>query len=389
MVVRGMGYESEDGVRLERAVTLAGLALGRYGLRDARLRPLSRGFKEVFLVESPTRGRFVLRTYGVPPKVGEEGRSDPRYRTGPGLRSTETIEAQLLWLSALGRETDLMVPEPVTLPDGSFVGEVSFADLPPLGVLLRRVSSRHRNLYRPDHPPRRFALLRWVPGEIREAPGAADLSQVGRLAAGMHDHAERYRPPDASAPPRWDWNWPFGASAPLWEEGEAFYSAGEMAVFEGVARRAFEDLEDLGHGIGVFGPIHRDLTLKNLLFGGRDGARREAVGATDFDQSGLGHYLFDLSVVLRALRPLWRRTGSPELTEGRAREALFEGYERVRGLPADHERRLDTFDAMQKVAAVNRTLELRASEATRSRGRGERFLRETVALLEQGYLRLR
>lgn len=381
-----MGNEFAGGARLERAATLAGLAAGRYGLRGARFRLLSDGFKQVFLVESPASGRFVLKMYGMHPEAGEEERLDPRYRTGLGLRSPETLRAQLLWLSALSRETDLAVPEPVPLPDGSFFGEVSFADLPPHRALLRRVSPRHRKVYHLDHSARRFTLLRWVPGEIKESPTADDLSRVGELAAGMHDHAERYRPPDASALPRWDWNWPFGASAPLWEHGGAFYSVGEMAVFEEAARRAFEDLEDLGYGGEVFGPIHRDLTLKNLLFEDRDGTRQE-VGATDFDQSGLGHYLFDLSVVLRALRPLWRQAGRPhELGEERMREVLFEGYERVRGLPADHERRLGTFDAMQRVAAVNRTLELRASEATRRQVRGESFLRDAVAVLERRYL---
>lgn len=364
---------------------LAGLALGRYGLRDARLRPLSHGFKEVFLVESPTRGRFVLRTYGVPPKVGEEEGSDPRYRTGPGLRSPETIEEQLLWLSALKRETDLTVPEPVPLPDGSLVGEVSFADLPPLRALLRRVSARHRELYRPDHPPRHFALLRWVPGEPKEDPTDDDLWRVGRLAAGLHDHAEDYRPPDPSALPRWDWGWPFGASAQLWREGEAFYSAGEMAVFEEVSRRVRENLDGLGHGSGVFGLIHRDLTLDNLLFGGPGGASPVAV--TDFDQCGLGHYLFDLVVVLRTLRARWRRAGyAPELEEGRIREPLLAGYESVRNLPPNHERLLGAFDAMQKVAAVNRTLELRASPVAAHQARGDKFLRQSVVWLTRIYL---
>ena len=375
-------------MRPERAAALAELALGRYGLRDARLRPLSWGFKQVFMVESPSRGRFTLKMYGMPPEVGEEERSDPRYRTGPGLRLPETLHAQLLWLSALRRETDLAVPEPVPLPDGSLVGEASFADLPPLRALLRRVSARHRELYRPDHPARRFALLRWVPGEPKRTPTTADLSRVGELAAGLHDHAEGYRPPDASALPRWDWRWPFGSSAPLWKEGEAFYSPEEIGVFGEAARRACEDLEGLGRGSGVFGLIHRDLTLKNLLLGGRAGVPSRAVGVTDFDQSGLGYYLFDLSVVLRALQPLWRRAGyHPELTEGWAREALFGGYERVRGLPPDHERLLGAFDAMQRMAAVNRNLRLGASgEAIRRQARGERFLRESVVWLKEGYL---
>ncbi|WP_166179418.1 phosphotransferase enzyme family protein [Rubrobacter tropicus] len=368
-------------MRLERAAALAGLALGRYGLRGARLYPVSHGFKQVFLVESRSHGCFVLRMYGMPPKVGEEERSEPRYRTGPGLRSLETLRAQLSWLSALRRETDLAVPQPVPLPDGSLVGEVSFAGLPPSRALLRRVSARHGEFYRPDHPPRRFALLRYLPGETRREPSAADLSRVGRLAAGLHDHAERYRSLDASALPRWDWSWPFGASAPLWDRGETFYSTAEMSVFEEVARRVRGDCGDLGHGSEVFGPIHRDLNLKNLLFG----ARHEGAGVTDFDQCGLGYYLLDLSVVLRALRPLWRHGERPGLAEGRAREALFEGYEEVRELPANHERRLGAFDAMQRVAAVNRTLDLRATPAECRRARGDSFLRESVAWLERSY----
>ena len=301
--------ESVGRIRVQRAAALGGLALGRYGIRGARLYPLSHGFKQVFLVESRSHERFVLRMYGMPPKVGEEERSEPRYRTGPGLRSLETLRAQLSWLSALRRETDLAVPQPVPLPDGSLVGEVSFADLPPSQALRRRVSARHRRLYRPDHPPRRFVLLRYMTGEPREKPNAADLSKAGRLAAGLHDHAEIYRPPDASGLPRWDWSWPFGASAPLWDQGNVFYSTTEMSVFEEVARRVHEELEDLGRGSCVFGPIHRDLTLKNLLFGDP----QEGVGVTDFDQCGLGFYLFYLSVVLRALRVHWRRGGLPEL----------------------------------------------------------------------------
>ncbi len=49
-------------------------------MRDARLRPSGHGgFKQVFLAESPARGRFVLKMYGAPPEVGEGERSDPRY----------------------------------------------------------------------------------------------------------------------------------------------------------------------------------------------------------------------------------------------------------------------------------------------------------------------
>ena len=255
-----------------------------------------------------------MKMYAMPPRVGEGERSDDRYRTGLGLRSPETIEAQLVWLSALWRETDLTVPEPVSLPDGSLVGEVSFADLPPLRTLRRRVSTRHRELYPPNQPPWHFVLLRWVPGEREEDPTAADPSRVGRLAAALHDHAEGYRPPDASALPRRDWCWPFGASAPLWGEGEAFYSSGGLAVFGEASRRVRE----------------------NLLFGGPDASPRQTVGTADFGQCGLGHYLFALVVLLRTLGARWRCAGSsPELSDERVLGSLLAGYKSARGLPPD------------------------------------------------------
>jgi Ser/Thr protein kinase RdoA (MazF antagonist) len=154
-----------------------------------------------------------------------------------------------------------------------------------------------------------------------------------------------------------------------------------MEVFREASRRVRLDLDRLGYAGGAFSVIHRDLTLKNLLFG--DGE----VGATDFDLCGLAHYHFDLSVVLRALGAALGRGRRREGRLERSREALFEGYASVRALPGGHGESLTTFDAMQKVAAVNRTLGMRASEATRPRARGEPFLRGAVAWLEANYLR--
>lgn len=116
----------------------------------------------------------------------------------------------------------------------------------------------------------------------------------------------------------------------MWELGERFYSAAEMEVFGEVSRRVRLDLDRLGYAGTVFGVVHRDLTLGNLLFE-EDGA----VGATDFDLCGLGHHLFDLSVVLRALgsAAVRERDENREARLERAREALFEGYESVRPCP--------------------------------------------------------
>ena len=364
-----------DVIRERRAIRLAEIAVGRYGLRDARLHLLRQGFKQVFRVTSPTGGEFALRAYS-PPHA--EPHPDERAGTGAHLRSPRTIRAQLDWLSSLHNETDLPVPEPIPTPDGPLTEYVSFQDLARRRRWLRKVFRRYRDAYHPDHPGRNFALLRWVPGEQRTKDlTPADLSSVGSFVARLHDHAERHPVAGASALPRWDWHWPFGASAPVWSEGRAFYSSGEMEVFEAAARRAWDDLRILGEGKNVFGHIHRDLQPDNLVF--RDGE----VGAIDFDLCGLGHYLLDLDVMLTAVRIHYGDRHDA------MRGAFLEAYDRRRTFPADHERHLRTFSAMMATASANRALALRAAGVPpRLSGRGPRFLSNLVrrldGLLEEG-----
>jgi Ser/Thr protein kinase RdoA (MazF antagonist) len=358
---------------------LAEAALERYGLGDAALEPLrlGEGFTQVLRVAAGRGERFALKLYGPPPPEGV-GRGPAgaveagERRTSALLRSPEVLASQLTWLSELGRETGLLVSEPVPLPDGSLLGSVSTRDLVPRGSRLRWASRRRdaeeleEDLRGAPGMSRNFCLLRWVPGrhKLGENLAARDASLVGSYHARLHRHAEACGVPEGSAFPRWDWGWPFGPSAPLWDKGPSFYSEGEMEVFGTAARLVRGDLDRLGYGPGVFGIVHRDLKLENLLFeGGR-------VSAIDFDMGGLGHYMLDARVFRASLEhhhpdrlgPLW--------------EAFLGGYEQERPLPDDHERYLTTFAVMQRVAAVNRRLGLLGS------GGGRGILKKTVPWLE-------
>ena len=126
--------------------------------------PLRSGFQQVFRVDSPGSGSFVLRLYNLLPAVERVERSDPRSRFGARLRSPETLRSQLLWLSALARETDLAVPEPVRTPDGSLVARVSLQESLPRRALLHRGWRRYPGAHRPEHAERHCVSLRWVPG---------------------------------------------------------------------------------------------------------------------------------------------------------------------------------------------------------------------------------
>lgn len=345
-------------------------ALAQYGLKDARLTPLRPGgFKHVIRVSDPQQGDFVLNLYGLPPAHGATPASDPRAATETSLRAPAVLRSQMAWLSALARGTDLLVPEPVATSGGALVARVGEEGTP-------RV--------------RHSTLVRWVPGDHkRRKPSDADLGAVGYLVASLHAHAERYVSPEGAMFPRWDWDWPFGRSAPVWAEGPTFYSEQEMSVFREASRRVRASLGELGYGGEAFGLVHRDLKLGNLVFS--EGLASGVVaGAVDFDLSGSGHYLFDLAVVRRSVRRLLpadrRETGWA---------ALLGSYEHERPLPATVRERLDryllVFDAMQRVAGVNRGLGLLGSdgpEAARAAGRGPAFLHDSLTWLREriGYL---
>jgi Ser/Thr protein kinase RdoA (MazF antagonist) len=163
------------------ATRLAEGALEHYGLRGAHLDLLSGGFAQVYRVQTEPGERFVLRLYGLP--RADEGalRADPRLRTGPGRRSLGTLRSQVSWLTALRRETGLLVPEPIPTLGGALVGRVSVEGAR---------TGRH------------CSLARWVPGTHKGRDlSPADLELVGSFVARMHGHAERYPLPEPSALP--------------------------------------------------------------------------------------------------------------------------------------------------------------------------------------------
>jgi len=91
-----------------------------------------------------------------------------------------------------------------------------------------------------------------------------------------------------------------------------------------------------GKGPDVYGLIHGDLGLEaNVLFW--DGEAR----IIDFDDSGFGYYVFDLSIALE--------DSQKDQVQPQFREALLDGYTQVRPLPEDQLKYLDLFLAAYAV----------------------------------------
>ena len=255
-------------------------ALAHYdGLADARVRLLARAHNTLFRVDDG----FVLRVHD-----SQE-------------HSLAEIASELTWLDALCRDTDLIVPRPVRNRAGDWVTG-------------------------------RCTLLHWVPGRMQaNRPRLVHFARVGRTIAALHEHADRWEPPDGFTRTHWTADALFGETgfigAPgvnpwklLPKEHETVYRQGADA-----ARAAMAELDDPPH------LIHADLHLWNTLF--HDGR----ACAIDFDDTGFGLWGNDFAAALSYPRKLdaWPRI----------LDAFCRGYADVRPVPREHIERLDALIA--------------------------------------------
>ena len=275
--------------QLRRLRRLGRTALASFGVQDAGLTLLRHEANTTFRVETVV-GRFLLRI------------------NRPNVHTHETIESEMAWLTALRRETDLGVPEPVRSRDGSFVVVVEDAGVP---------------------VPHACVLMRWLDGRFSDRRlTPAQLRRVGALEAHLHDHAESWAPPPGFQRPRVDTVTDAGKIAsiagsaaasfpgdhPTRDDAErclrlveALISADAAALVADALDPVRETTRRLAQTPGSFGLIHGDLHSENFLF--HDGAVR----AIDFDDCGWGFHLYDLAVTLWELeeRPRYSSSAMP------------------------------------------------------------------------------
>jgi Ser/Thr protein kinase RdoA (MazF antagonist) len=323
--------------QLRRLRRLGRTALTSFGVEAARLTLLRHEANTTFRAESEGE-TFVLRI------------------NRPNVQTAQTIESEMAWLTALRRETDLGVPEPVRSRDGSFVVVAESAGVP---------------------VPHSCVLMRWLDGrfsDVRLAP--VHLRRVGILEARLHDHADRWTPPSGFLRPRVDTLSDAGkvasvagsASAslpgdhPTTDDAErclrlvgAVISADAATLCQEAIELVWTTTRTLAQTPAAFGLIHGDLHYENFLF--YDGAVR----AIDFDDCGWGFHLYDLAVTL------WELEERPRY--GDLRDALLEAYADFRALPGDHSTHLQALFVLRRLQMLMWALESRRHPAFRDRWR--------------------
>jgi Ser/Thr protein kinase RdoA (MazF antagonist) len=172
------------------------------------------------------------------------------------------------------------------------------------------------------------------------SPRPVHLYRLGGVLAQLHDHADRWRLPDGFVRIRWDHEAYFGNTmvygnvdaADAWK----LLPANLQRDFAAVADEVGDVMQRLGQGPNVFGLIHADAHLDNVLF---DGHRARLI---DFDDCGFGYRIYDVAVALWELR---HRDDYPTFNE-----AFVRGYIEHRELPVEQLKHLDAFIAAREVA---------------------------------------
>ncbi|MDF2826447.1 MAG: aminoglycoside phosphotransferase [Mycobacterium sp.] len=186
--------------------------------------------------------------------------------------SAHEIRSELDWLDALRRDTDVTVPAVLPAADGR-----------------RVVTVDHEGI------PRHVVHFAMVPGAEPdpETLTTRDFHTLGCITAALHEHSRAWSRPPGFGRFAWDWEHSLGAR-PRWGRWQdaVGVGAGETAILGRAQHLLERRLTEYGTGSEVFGLIHADLRLANLLVDG------DTITVIDFDDCGLGWYFYDFGTAV-------------------------------------------------------------------------------------------
>ena len=298
--------------KLRRLRNLAVKALTDYDLRVQWIKFLADDTNISFKVRSVDGENFVLRIY-----------SDEE------TTLTEN-QAEVFWLQALKRDTDLNLAEPVPRKDGESITLAS----------VDGVSGEKRCI-----------LFKWVPGRVLEKSLIPqNYFKLGVTMAKMHDHAEALKPlPDFIQPKKWDRAF-YYPNEPVVYNDPAFkhlFGSQQIALIDQVIALADAEFTRLyaDHDGQIL--IHGDLHYWNVnLYQGE-------LYIMDFEDVMLGYPVQDVAITLYYGR---HRDDYRDL-----REAFQHGYTSGRQWPVDRHGQIETLQAARMINFINYVARIYAS----------------------------
>jgi Ser/Thr protein kinase RdoA (MazF antagonist) len=293
-------------LRLRRA---AEVALADYPIEVRSIRLLLHGFNTTFRVDALDGRRFALRI------------------NVNSIKTEANLDAEVAWLDALARETDVRVPAPQRTRSGGLRTTIAFE---PLGRALPAV------------------LMSWLPGRDMDQPDPAGAFELGRLTARLHAHAS-------------SWELRARATFPTLERAlvDVEDRLGDHPALDPSVRAVF--VEALDHvqahydalwRAGPVMPIHADLHGGNVKW------LRGRIAVFDFDDACLGTPAHDMPISAYYLRD-----------DPPVEEALLAGYASERALPACSHDQFEAIVASRNLILVNDVLRITTAAVRAAAGR--------------------
>ena len=239
-----------------------------------------------------------------------------------GYQSYDTIMSEIAWMKALQEDAGILTPQALPGIDGK---------------LIQRVST-------PQTGSRNCVLINWIDGEMPQETGELSVllepfTQLGRITARLHQHAIEWQRPEFFQRQCWDFDGTIG-DQPIWGqylEGQGLDEE-DKKLLKKCGTSIQERLERFGKSPDRFGLVHADLRLANLLI------HQGNIRVIDFDDCGLGWFLYDIGAALSFME---EREDLPELVE-----AWVKGYLEVRTLVEEEITEIPTFIMLRRLTLL-------------------------------------
>ncbi|NKB70432.1 MAG: phosphotransferase [Candidatus Latescibacteria bacterium] len=293
--------------RIRRIRRLAQNALSQYDLDIKSMRFISMWTNGIFLLQTHTGPSYVLRV------------------CTPGWRSETDLRAEIAWLQALDRDTDIHVPVPMATRSGETLVQASAPGISPCFCM----------------------VMGWLPGQVLIGPrlNETNLHLMGALFARLHQHGLDFKPPPGFSQHRMDQVYARG-------EEDALFAAPHQDAFtprsRTVCSRAWKKVGDAfarryGDPAGLR-VIHNDLWHENIK------VHRGQLYPYDFEDTIWGYPVQDMAMALLDLLTDVEADAYPPL-----RRAFRAGYESHSTWPETYAEEINTFQVGRIFWMLNHT----------------------------------
>ncbi len=229
----------------------------------------------------------------------------------PGYHTHAEIESEMAWLDALYTEQVIAAARPITGRNGKH--------LQTLGA-------------------REGVVFHWQEGhEPLISDNLLDFAEeLGRIAAKLRDHVERWQRPDFFTRPRWDFDAAFGAEKRWGDWRKGLGVTPEMLpLYDRTLEVIEKRLWAYGKAPSRFNLIHGDLRLANLLVDG------SAIKVIDFDDSGFSWFMYDAANMISFHE---HEPQAPDMIAN-----WVKGYRSIRTLTNEDEGEIKTFIMFRRI----------------------------------------